>query len=104
REIFGTTPVRAYELEYDANPSETFNKSVLTAVALRSDPNDPASELYRHTFDYFKAPATDSMFAGEKAWGDLSQGDGSPRTDDGLSHAQDVLSGGSGSVGIGLGD
>src|SRR6185312_11189454 len=24
RETFGTTPVRAYELEYDANPSETF--------------------------------------------------------------------------------
>jgi RHS repeat-associated protein len=102
--LFGTATVRAYEFEYDPDPSHTFSKSVLSAVALRSNPADPATELYRHTFEYFTAPAADAMFAPPTVWGQFKQPDGSPRADDGLSHATDQLVGGSGSVGVGLFD
>jgi len=110
RETFGptaqspATPVRAYEFEYNPNLDDTFNKSVLAAVSLRSDGANPATELYRHTFDYFKAPATDGMFAPQTIWGQFQQPDGSLRSDDGLNHATDQLFGASGSVGIGLFD
>jgi len=99
----GGTPVRAYTFEYDdAHLADTFNKSVLSAVALRSNPADPATELYRHTFDYFKAPSTDGMFAPQSVWGELQKSNGSARTDDGLHHATDEIVGGSGSVGVGF--
>jgi RHS repeat-associated protein len=95
--------VRTYGFEYDdAHAADSFGKSLLAAVSLRSNPGDPASELYRHTFDYFKAPAADAMFAPPIVWGPLFQPDGSPRADDGLDHANDQLFGGSGSVGIGF--
>ena len=102
RVLSGTTPVRAYEFEYNPNLGDSFNKSVLSAVALRSDPADPASELYRHTFDYFTAPSTNAMFAPQSTWGPVQNADASPRADNGLDHATDELIGGSGSVGVGF--
>jgi RHS repeat-associated protein len=101
---FQGAPVRAYEFEYTASPTDTFNKSLLSAVALRSNAADARTELYRHTFDYFKAPAADAMFAPQAVWGQFQQPDGSPRSDDGLHHANDELFGASGSVGFGFGD
>jgi len=103
----GATPVRTYAFHYDdANLANSFNKSLLSAVSLRSDPLNTATELYRHTFEYNKAPPLDGMFARESPFGDLTKGGNPPplRDDDGLSHAQDVLYGASGSVGFGLGD
>jgi RHS repeat-associated protein len=100
---FAGAPVRAYTFEYDdAHLADTFNKSVLSAVAMRSNPANPATELYRHTFDYFKAPATNAMFAPQTTWGPLQKSDGSARSDDGLHHATNELVGGSGSVGVGF--
>jgi hypothetical protein len=55
--------------EYDdANFADSFSKSRLAAVALRSDPVRAGTELYRHTFDYEKAPPLDGMFASESDW------------------------------------
>jgi RHS repeat-associated protein len=96
------TPIRSYQLQY-LGPDQfanTFNKSVLSSVSLIGADN--STQFYQHTFDYFPAPAADAMFATPQPWGTLSNTDGSTRGDDGLSHAQDQLFGGSGSIGIGF--
>ena len=98
------TPIRSYQLQYvgATQLATTFNKSVLASVSLIGA--DGATQFYQHTFDYFQAPSTDAMFAESQPWGTLSKPDGSVRTDDGLSHAQDQLFGASGSVGLGFFD
>ena len=70
------------------------------ALAIGRSPGD---ELYRHTFDYFKAPPTRrDVRAAERLGGQFQQGDGSPRSDDGLVHARPISwSAAVGSVGIG---
>jgi RHS repeat-associated protein len=100
----GSQLIRSYALEYAPDSQDNFHKSVLSAVALRGAPGDANSELYRHTFDYAKAPPIDGMFGDEQEWGQFSQPDGTPRADDNLSHATDELFGASGSLGFGLDD
>ena len=101
---FNGSLTRAYELTYldSSHFADTFNKSVLSGVAMRGTPGDAASELYRHTFDYFTAPSTGAMFDEPQVWGTLAKSNGSERTDDGLSHSDDELFGASGDVGIGF--
>ena len=70
--------------------------------------HDDRRELYRHTFEYNKAPATTAMFSGEQTWGQAWQAATPPqtgyvpRTNDGLSHSVDGLVGGSITLGVGF--
>jgi RHS repeat-associated protein len=110
----GTTLVRQYKfIYYDKNPNQTLaqnladtlQKSVLWAVALWGVKDDQTSELYRHTFEYNKAPATTAMFDSQSLYGQVFQN--SPngfvsRTGGGLSHSVDSLDGGSVMIGVGF--
>ncbi|HET6148600.1 MAG TPA: SpvB/TcaC N-terminal domain-containing protein [Polyangia bacterium] len=114
----GATLVRQYRFIYhDQNPAQTLTqnladtlqKSVLDAVALWGTENDGSSEFYRHTFEYYKAPAPTGMFSEQQTWGQFWQeqappyvGYPPPRTADGLSHSVDGLGGGSVMVGVGF--
>jgi RHS repeat-associated protein len=91
----GTTVVRQYHFDYLSNLSDTMQKSVLADVALFG-PTGASSELYRHTFEYNKAPAAAAMFSGQQTWGQVTQpapGGAVPRTSNGLTHSSDDLSG-----------
>jgi RHS repeat-associated protein len=103
----GTTVVRDYKFEYQSNLTDTLQKSVLSAVALWSSDTAASTELYRHTFEYLKAPAANTMFTGQQTWGQLMQatsqpGEFVPRTEKRLSHSVDNLVGGSVSLGVGF--
>ena len=80
--------------------ADTLQKSVLSAVALWSSETNPVSELYRHTFEYNKAPATTAMFSPQEQWGQMQQSAGPqggyvPRdADGGLSQSDDEPVGG----------
>ena len=89
------TKIRSYTLQYETTAAQlanTFNKSVLASVAMIGA--DGVTQLYQHTFDYFTAPANDSLFAQPQPWGTLPS--------DQLTSAEDQLGGGSASVGIGI--
>jgi RHS repeat-associated protein len=98
----GTTTgpvVRQYRFRYQTNLSDTMQKSVLESVALLGTVDSDASELYRHTFEYNKAPAAVSgqypMFDGQRIWGNA-------QTDDDIVHATDNLGGGALTLGVGF--
>ena len=104
----GTTLVRQYRFEYLSNLTDTMQKSVLAAVALWGVEDTTSSELYRHTFEYNKAPAATAAFSDEKTWGQAWQAAPPPQTgyvprySDGLSHSVDGLVGGSITLGVGF--
>jgi RHS repeat-associated protein len=104
----GTTLVRQYRFEYQSNLTDTMQKSVLSAVALWGVEGTASSELYRHTFEYTKAPAATAMFGGQQTWGQVMQAAPPPssgyveRTADGLSHSVDSLVGGNITLGVGF--
>jgi RHS repeat-associated protein len=102
----GTTLVRQYRFEYLPNLTDTMQKSVLAAVALWGVEDTTSSELYRHTFEYNKAPATSEMFSPQRQWGQLMQaapqGGYAPRTGNGLSHSVDKMAGGNVLFGFGF--
>jgi RHS repeat-associated protein len=96
----GTTVVRQYKFIYGTNMAETLQKSVLSAVALWGADN-ASTELYRHTFEYNKAPLTSAMFQPQLPWGAVA------RTEKGLSSTVDGVRGmetmaGFGFPGIGM--
>jgi RHS repeat-associated protein len=121
----GTTLVRQYHFSYNdwdenlnqsipQNLLDTLNKSVLSAVALWGVQGDKTSELYRHTFEYQKAPAGSAMFTsqitpdGKQMYGNMWQqvpppgNGGQTRPVNGLAHSNDNLIGGSVSLGVGF--
>src|SRR6185503_7380634 len=108
----GTTTlslVRQYHFDYQTNLTETSQKSVLSAVSLRGVENQASSELYRHTFEYNKAPAIVGsqypMFSSPQTWGQVFQPSPTgnvPRSADGLGHSSDELIGGAITLGIGF--
>jgi RHS repeat-associated protein len=93
----GTTVVRQYHFDYQQNLTDTMQKSVLADVALWG-PTGQSSELYRHTFEYAKAPAATAMFTGQQTWGQVAQ------ASTGLNHSSDNLIGGAVSLGVGFPD
>jgi len=98
----GTTFVRQYKFIYygqtaGQNLADTLQKSVLSAVALWGAKDTASSELYRHTFEYNKAPATNEMFNSPFLYGQAFQ-----NPSNGLSHTVDNLSGGSVMIGVGF--
>jgi len=104
----GSTLVRQYHLAYQTNLTDTMQKSVLQAVALWGVQGDQTSELYRHTFEYQKAPASTAMFQDQQTWGQFSQLAPNPadgfvtRTANGLTHTNDGMSGGNVTLGVGF--
>jgi RHS repeat-associated protein len=103
----GTTVVRQYHFDYQTNLTDTMQKSVLSAVALWG-PTGASSELYRHTFEYNKAPALSWRFGTQQPWGTVvkaappGQSGTVPRTERRLSHSVDSLGGGNVLVGVGF--
>jgi RHS repeat-associated protein len=105
----GTSLVRQYKFFYEQSQqdlTDRMQKSLLSAVALWGTQDVASSELYRHTFQYNKAPAVSAMFGGPQPWGQVSQatsGGGTvPRTDNGLAHSSDVMAGGAVTLGVGF--
>jgi RHS repeat-associated protein len=123
--LSGTTLVRQYKFLYEANQQDLVDrmqKSVLSAVALLGVKDDLTSELYRHTFEYQKAPAASAMFRPvtpstptqpltlqqQQTYGNMWQqvpppgNGGEIRVDNALAHSNDNLIGGSVTLGVGF--
>ena len=80
-------------------------KSLLSAVALWSTQDNAATELYRHTFEYNKAPATTAIFSSRVGVGAVVKAGTAgtvPRTEKGLSNTSDHLGGKDVSLGVGF--
>jgi hypothetical protein len=95
--------VRSYVFEYDdANLARQFQQEPAQGRGAAFASASPATELYRHTFDYEMAPPPDGMFAGESDWGVFSQADGNraPTTGSRMRRMSSMAP--SGSFGIGL--
>jgi RHS repeat-associated protein len=106
----GPSLVRQYHFDYQPNLTDTLQKSVLADVALWGNEDDNTSELYRHTFEYNKAPDPNAsaMFSEQQTWGQVWQPVPPPgggyeiKTDNGLAHSNDNLIGGSITLGAGF--
>jgi RHS repeat-associated protein len=76
----GTAVVRQYKFFYEPDLAGTMQKSLLQAVALWSTQDSAATELYRHSFEYFKAPALNAVFSGQQQWGQVVKAATAPAT------------------------
>lgn len=104
--LYGAEPIRSYTFAYREGD---FRKSLLDSVAFHGR---TGQELYRHTFEYFEQAARTGedngtplydLFEEGAAWGDVLNGQTSPRTEHGLARNEGNMKGISGEAGVGIG-